>query len=132
VESPLTVGVPLIVPELDNARPVGRAPLVMDQVYGGTPPVALKAVEYAVKVRPCGSAAAVAIVSAELTLIWKLLLAVCAGVPPVTWTLKLKVPDVVGVPLMRPDAAKAKPGGRLPEVTDQVSADCSDASSCFE
>ena len=94
--------------------------------------MALKAAEYGVNVTPCDSAAAVEIVSAELTLIWKLLLADCAGVALVTWTVKLKVPAAVGVPLMSPDAARAKPGGRLPEVTDQVSAPCTDASSCFE
>src|SRR5262249_38223950 len=44
LDVPLPVGVPEIVPLLAaKARPVGRVPLVMDQVYGAVPPVALSA-----------------------------------------------------------------------------------------
>jgi len=35
------VGVPLIKPDVLSVRPAGRVPEVMDQVYGGTPPVAV-------------------------------------------------------------------------------------------
>jgi hypothetical protein len=36
-------------------------------------------------------------------------------------TEKLNVPDVVGVPDMMPvEAAKARPGGKLPALTDQT------------
>ena len=42
VHSSLLVGVPLISPvELFKVRPYGRLPLLIDQVYGSVPPVAL-------------------------------------------------------------------------------------------
>jgi hypothetical protein len=38
-----------------------------------------------------------------------------------TWTLKLKAPVVIGVPLIAPLVAlTVKPGGRAPLATDQV------------
>ena len=49
------------------------------------------------------------------------LLALSAGVlPSFTWTTKLKVPVVVGVPLMTPSPLSSKPGGSKPLVFDQV------------
>ena len=43
----------------------------------------------------------------------------------VTWTLKLEVPKTVGVPVISAEVLvleviKLKPGGRLPEIMDQV------------
>ena len=50
----------------------------------------------------------------------KELLALKTGVPPsLTWTTKLKVPVVVGVPLMTPPLS-SKPGGSKPLAFDQV------------
>jgi hypothetical protein len=40
--------------------------------------------------------------------------------PPLTWTVKLAVVGVVGVPLMTPPLLRFKPAGRLPDVMDQV------------
>jgi hypothetical protein len=37
-----------------------------------------------------------------------------------TWTVKLKVPIVVGVPLITPSVAKLNPGGRLPALIVHV------------
>jgi hypothetical protein len=37
----------------------------------------------------------------------------------VTWTVKLEVPDVVGVPESTPEVLKLRPAGREPTVTDQ-------------
>lgn len=39
LEEPVTVGVPVTVPAT-RERPGGKAPLTIDQVYGGEPPVA--------------------------------------------------------------------------------------------
>jgi len=38
----------------------------------------------------------------------------------VTWTVKLEVPAVVGVPEIAPAELKLNPAGRLPEEIDQV------------
>ena len=44
------------------------------------------------------------------------------AVPFVAVTVPLKVPAVVGVPLITPAELKLKPGGRLPAVTLKVGA----------
>lgn len=46
LDVPRALGVPLITPAADKVRPAGRLPLATDQVYGATPPEALKVVEY--------------------------------------------------------------------------------------
>ncbi len=38
----------------------------------------------------------------------------------VTVALKLNVPAVVGVPVIAPDVARVKPGGRMPPLATQV------------
>lgn len=47
---------------------------------------------------------------------------VCTGLLlSLTVTVKLKVPPVVGVPVIAPEfAANVKPAGRVPAVTDQL------------
>jgi hypothetical protein len=40
--------------------------------------------------------------------------------PPVTWTVKVEVPAVVGVPLITPAEDRLSPAGSDPTVTDQV------------
>ena len=42
LEVPVAVGVPEIVPELDNAKPLGRLPWTRTQLYGGLPPPAVR------------------------------------------------------------------------------------------
>ena len=37
---PAVVGVPVIAPLLDNVKPPGSAPALIDHVYGAVPPVA--------------------------------------------------------------------------------------------
>jgi hypothetical protein len=47
--------------------------------------------------------------------------AVCPGLEEsVTLAVKLKDPEVVGVPEICPPAAKLNPAGSLPEVSDQL------------
>ena len=44
VKLPAVVGVPVIAPvEASNVRPGGKEPEVIEKVYGGTPPVAVRA-----------------------------------------------------------------------------------------
>ena len=40
VDAPTVVGVPLIIPALDNVSPAGKEPDAIDQVYGVVPPIA--------------------------------------------------------------------------------------------
>ena len=40
--------------------------------------------------------------------------------PPVTWTVKLKVPAAVGVPLRTPAEDRFRPAGSVPADTDQL------------
>ena len=42
LEVPVDVGVPLIVPAMDNANPAGNDPEATAQLYGGVPPLAAK------------------------------------------------------------------------------------------
>jgi len=52
---PVTVGVPEIVPPAGfSVKPVGKAPLIMLQVYGGVPPAATRFVAYGVPIWPLG------------------------------------------------------------------------------
>ena len=51
------------------------------------------------------------------------MLSACVSLKPllsVTFTLKLVVPEIEGVPLMRPAALSDKPVGKLPLLTDQL------------
>jgi hypothetical protein len=54
--------------EAANARPFGNPPSLIDHVYGGWPPLALKVVEYGTNAVACGSAVAVVIASPAFTL----------------------------------------------------------------
>jgi hypothetical protein len=55
LEFPTPDGVPLIVPSAARLNPAGNEPLATTQVYGGVPPLALRAAEYAVPTLPPGS-----------------------------------------------------------------------------
>jgi hypothetical protein len=39
---PVVVGIPVILPELLKLKPVGNAPSITYQVYGGDPPIAVR------------------------------------------------------------------------------------------
>src|SRR5262249_41647420 len=116
---PLAFGVPLSTPLTGSSvMPFGSAPVNTDHVYGGTPPVACSVCEYATPTVPAATDGVTICSAAGLTTNEK---ARVAGVgPPVTWTMKLNVPGVVGVPLNTPVAGSSiSPPGRLPTVTDQ-------------
>jgi len=60
---PTVVGIPVMTPPVDRARPAGSVPAVTDHVYCGVPPVAAKVCEYAVPTVPLTSGDAVVIES---------------------------------------------------------------------
>ena len=67
VKTPARRGVPLINPEVERSRPSGNVPPVKPQVYGDTPPVALKTTVYVPDVVPSGSVFDVVIVTPDPT-----------------------------------------------------------------
>jgi hypothetical protein len=121
VEVPAVVGVPLIAPPVDRESPAGRDPEETDQLYGCVPPVAASVLLYAVPTVPAVSGLAVEIVGAAAALIVKENDFVDEALfPPVTRTVKVEVPAVVGVPLIAPPVDRERPAGRDPEETDQL------------
>jgi len=101
LEVAAVVGVPLRTPAEDRPSPAGSVPAVTDQLYGVVPPVAASVWLYAVPTVPAGSEAVVierdtgaALIVTENAFV--------AVPPPVTWTVKLEVAAVVGVPLRTP------------------------------
>src|SRR5579872_3208512 len=66
VKAPTLVGVPLRAPVVAfRDRPAGKAPVVIDHVYGCVPPVAANVCEYAEPTVPPGSGEAVVMLSDE-------------------------------------------------------------------
>jgi hypothetical protein len=51
---------------------------------------------------------------------WAVLVPAAVPMESTTWAVKLNVPTAVGVPLRSPAAFKEDPGGRLPEVIENV------------
>ena len=116
--------VPLTAPVLLRLMPVGRAPELIVQLNGPTPPVSVRAVDtYAAPASPAVDNDPVeVIVSMPLIVMVRLPVAVW-GVglaESVTMTLKFDVPGAVGLPEIVPPLLSVKPAGRLPDVTAQV------------
>jgi hypothetical protein len=118
---PAAVGVPTICPVAEfNERPAGRVPPLTVQVYCPLPPLALNGCEYLAPTVPVDSGELVRITRGGLTVKVSGLLAV-APLKSVTWMVKLKMPAVVGVPLICPVAEfSARPPGKAPTVTAQI------------
>lgn len=108
----------MVFPERDN--PPGRAPALMLHVYGVTPPVAARLVEYEVPTVAPGREV-VLTASAGFTVMLKVPVAV-AFVESFTCAVKFAVPlGPVGVPLIAPVLAfSVSPAGKLPTVMLQV------------
>jgi hypothetical protein len=119
VYGPTVVGVPLSAPARESVSPGGSAPPVTDHVYGGLPPVAVKLCEYATPAVPPGSVVEVVIVGGAVD-------STASSTHPLTrfpspsatWTLKRKVPSVVGVPDSTPAPESVNPAG--PSLPDMV------------
>ena len=111
VNVPAAVGVPLSTPPVLSESPPGAAPPTIAQlVYGVVPPVAANVCVYATPTVPAGNGDAVVIVGGPATVKEKTLVATTPALSG-TLTVKLKVPDAVGVPLNTPAALRESPGG---------------------
>jgi hypothetical protein len=100
-KTPGAVGVPLIMPPEDSARPSGNAPEARDHVYGVVPPVAVNVCEYAPPTLPEGRDVVVIESGGGSTVRANDFVAVRDALSR-TWTVKFAVPAVVGVPLITP------------------------------
>ena len=118
---PALWGFPLKTPlAAASVTPRGRVPLVTVQRYGGVPPEAARVIEYGTLTVPPGSAAGV--VMTRLDAIFRVngLVALTEALS-VTCTVKLNVPELVGVPVIAPVAAfKLKPEGKAPVMVTHV------------
>ena len=114
-------GVPRMVPELGSIlRPPGRAPVTIEKWYGLTPPDTPIICEYPEPAAPGGSVGGVVIVraGAMVSVIGSIAMTDALSV---TFTVKLKVPEAVGVPPTTPVALlSVKPLGGDPDEIDQV------------
>ena len=115
---PADEGTPLISPvPAVSPMPAGRFPLETDQVKGPVPPIRATTVEYVIPTVPPASVV-VLIVSRGATTIDSPGDNAVDPTLSVTRTIKLKVPSVVGVPLMTPvPAVRFNPAGIAPDTT---------------
>ena len=109
---------PEMTPVLElNVSPAGKP--VIDQVYGGTPPVALGDAVYGAPASPDGNEVVRTASGGGAIVIEKGCVAVVR--PSVTCAVKGNVPTAVGGPgPILPFAASVKPGGGEPLARDQV------------
>lgn len=117
---PETVAEPEITPvPAASVRPVGRTPEAIDHVYGGVPPAAVSVTLYEA-FRPAPGNDSVVIPGAGRTFKLRACVAVEEKLS-VTCTVKLLVPETVGVPEIMPVlGASANPLGSVPETIDQL------------
>src|SRR5262245_45129128 len=122
VEGPAAVGAPEMAPVAASSdRPAGSDPLVTAHEMGARPPAEVRVLEYARATSPSGSGDAV--VMARPVKI-EMLSARVAGLAlaSVTWTVKLELPAVDGVPESAPVVPlSAIPFGSAPAEIAQVS-----------
>jgi hypothetical protein len=116
---PAVVGVPLMVPLAERAKPAGKVPTETVHVYGVVPPLAFSPCEYAVPAVAGGNEDVVTSKVAGATVIDKAEVSVLDPLS-VTFTVKFDVPNAVGVPDMVPPAERVSPAGKVPTDTVQV------------
>src|ERR1035441_6830911 len=114
---PAVPGVPDMVPPAARLNPAGKVPLATDHEYGGDPPVAPSAWEYATPTVPAGSDDVVIPKAGGLMVMDNAAVADAVALS-VTRTVKLLGPAVPGVPDMVPPAARLTPTGNVPLATD--------------
>jgi hypothetical protein len=126
---PVCVGVPVIAPEGESARPAGReVPFVRLNAYGATPPDAAKVAEYAALTVAAESAVVVRVsvggvpLTAAAIASVSVACAVCGAAEESVTTKITEVLDAAaGVPVRTPPADKLNPEGRLlPDASAQV------------
>jgi hypothetical protein len=115
---PDVVGVPVIWPEVPRLNPAGNAPEVIDHVYVPVPPLACNVCAYATPIWAFGRDAVVMVTGADPTVMLSAREAK-AEFESTTFTVKLVVPIVIGVPVIC-DPNKIKPGGSAPAEIDHV------------
>ena len=131
VLDPAAPGVPETVPPDDRLNPEGKVPTDTVHVYGADPPEAASACEYAVPTVPTGNDVVV-IVKAGL-IVRDSAFVVLPLALSVTFTVKLLVPAVPGVPEIVPPADRLNPEGSVPRDTVHVyGANPPDAASAWE
>ena len=103
-DNPAVVGVPDIVPP-ERLNPAGSDPVETDHVYGGDPPVASSACEYATPTMPAGNDE-VWITSGVGSTVSDRAFEAVAVVMSVACTVNVAVPAADGVPLITPVVAE--------------------------
>jgi hypothetical protein len=124
---PLAVGVPAIAPvEEFRVNPAGRAPVMIDQVYGVAPLCPVRLNEYGDPAVPVGSAVVVMVRPATMDMLSDCVDAVCTGeLLSMTFIVKEYGPAAVGVPVMAAlgelpvPPTRFRPVGKLPVASDQ-------------
>ena len=112
-------GVPEIVPPAARVNPAGSDPLDTDHEYGGDPPEAASACEYAVPTVPAGSDDVVMLKAGGL-IVSDSAAVVETDALSVTLTVKLLDPAVPGVPDIVPPADRFNPPAAIRLATDHV------------
>lgn len=123
LDVPAVVGVPVIAPLVAfKLKPAGKVPVVIFQLYGAIPPVAVNVALYITPAVPPGSDVVVMETGAETGAVMVMLKVPVAVFELLsrTWTANDEVAAVVGVPEMVPLLLRLSPAGRLPEVTLQL------------
>src|SRR5437016_11945561 len=110
---PGLVAVPLITPAPERFSPAGKDPVRIDHVYGAVPPVAANVWEYDAPGPATGKTGGVVIERGRIMVIESGWDAVCDAASEAS-TVKLNIPDVVGVPVMTPGPDNVRPGGNVP------------------
>jgi hypothetical protein len=113
VYEPAALGVPEITPAVDNVSPVGSVPLPRLNEYGLVPPVNVIVCVYAVPEVPPGRLDGDKAVPVQLTVTEYCWLPVQLYVS-VACTVKVNVPDKVGVPDSTPAVLSVRPFGNVP------------------
>lgn len=118
VKVPAVVGVPAIVPDVCKLSPLGKAPDSTLHEYGPWPPLAARAALYALCTVPLGSEL-VLIVSGATGCATMIEYCRAPLLPAVSCTraVNVKVPAVVGVPVIAPEGCRLSPLGKAPDKT---------------
>jgi len=128
LKDPPAVGVPDSRPAVVSVRPAGNAPAEMVKLYGDVPPDAVTVCEYAEPTVGAGSVVCVTVtVAAPTESVYACVPLNGAPVPVLestAFTVKPKLPAVVGVPVIAPVALfSARPAGSAPAEMEYVYGD---------
>src|SRR4029078_13344531 len=118
LKGPAAVGVPVIAPLLAKLNPPGNGPGDNVQLYGCVPPLAAAVCEYPTPTAP--PARALVVIAGASPIVMASALVAVAPTLSVTFSVKLKVPAAVGVPVIAPLLARLNPQGNGPGDSVQV------------